>query len=716
MGCCVNENYINENYIIREYRNHMLNHMTKVFSNIDKSELNNIIEEQIMNNLNNPEVNLVNSYKGRQATTNLVDLGNYIEKSKPILLPSGVLFKNHDSDVKPVLPSIFGHYINERNIKKKKMFTFQEGTYEYELYDLLQLLAKIDANALYGLMGLDVSIIFNYDIASSVTLTGRGLISIAGCQIEMFLNNNVKFDSMGDIINLFEDVNNDFNSKHPTFFRDNNIIIDIYQCMDKLLKTCENNITGWYPNDSEKEYIYSYLFNSGQEFINRVYYKNNLFGFMEIPFISDLLIQIYTKMETPYVNPYNPPEEIKPTLDYLYELIYDYVYYKRIIDNSIFKYSNMMRSVNIITDTDSCIVCFNNWLKLVNKIVSGHNMKHEAKYIPYHKLYDGELRGFSKMEFPYRFNFKENKIEENEKKIPFLNFKNSDGHRFGLLNIGSYILGNIINDYVERYVYNANAFITDGDAHCLMKLKNEFLMKTILLTDAKKLYSSIIELREGNIENNKLDIKGLQIAKSTSNKRIRNDLQNLLYHLILNTDTVDYHEVIEQLSVLKETLKQSLQNKEKDYYNPLKVKSISSYDNPYSTQGVRGMILWNVLKDDEQPPFDLEELNYLDSLKVKIDPELLKQRYPEKYNKLANFLENDKDFIPKGNSSKGYNVDKAIKEINNISVPKNATIPDFLVDFIDYNTVIDNNLSKLPIEYIGIYKREAVPYTNIIKL
>lgn len=710
----IDNDFIESNYIVREYRNKMLNNMIKVFSDVDKNTLKEIINNQIINNFNNPEAKLVNSYKGKIADTNLVDVGNFIEKNNPILIPSGVMFHNHEnSNIESILPATFRYYIDKRDSLKDIMFTFKEGTYEYDLYDLLQLLAKVDGNALYGLMGLECSSIFNHDIASSVTLTGRGLISIAGCQIEMFLNNNVKFDSINDVLNLFDDVNNDI-SKYPTFFIDNNINISAVDCYEKVIKTCDNNITGWIPNESEKEYIYTYIVNSGQDFINRVYYKNNLFDFMKIPYISNLLIDIYTKMENPYINPYEPPLEIKDELNHLYELVYDFVYYKKIIDNSILKYSNMIRSVNIITDTDSCIVCFNRWLKLCEEIVSNYSMNADAKYIPYYKLVEGELRGFSKMEFPYKFNFKENKIEENEKRIPFLNFKNNDGHRFGLLNIGSYILGNIINDYVERYVYNANAFINDTDKHCLMVLKNEFLMKNILLTDAKKLYASIIELREGNIMNNKIDIKGLQIAKSTSNKRIRSDLENLLYHLILNPDTVDYHEVVEQLSVLKEILKNSLSNKEKDYYNPAKIKSISSYDNPYGKEGIRGMILWNIIKEPDQPLFDLEDLNFVDILKLSIDPNILKEKYPDKYNAIVEYCKEDPNFLPLPNNE--FNPDKMIKKINNISVPKNSIIPEFLVEFIDYDTIIDGNLSKLPIENIGIFKKNHVPYSNIIKL
>lgn len=708
----IDNDFIESYYLLREYRNNMFEHMKMVFSDIDENKLRNLINTKISQTLDIPDMSLYNSYKDKTAKSNLLEFGNFIEKSEPILTPSGVIFQNHSKGVDSVLPNRFMYYTNERKQLKDKMFTFPEGTYERELYDLLQLLAKIDANALYGMMGLACSLVFNNDIAASVTLTGRGLISIAGTQIEMFLNNNVKYEDMNDIINAFDEV-----QRHTIlnvgFLESNNVNITIEKCFEKILNSCINNISGWFPNDYDKNFILNYLNSFPQQVLNIFYYKNNLFEFIKLPKVKDIIIKMYMTLDKPYINPLEPPEEIKVDLDYLYSLIYDFVYYKNIINNAILKYSNMIRSVNIITDTDSCIVCFNNWYKLLCDIVSEAKMKPSAESIDYSTLVKGEVKAFSKYTFPKRFNFKEEKVEDNDilnDKPQLFTFENKDGHRFSLLNFGSYILGNIINDYVERYVDNCNAFITNEDKQCLMVLKNEFLMKNILLTDAKKLYASIIELREGSIENNKLDIKGLQMAKSTTNKKVRSELENLLYHLILNPDTIDYQEIINQLAVLKETLKESLRNKEKHYYNPKKIKSLSTYEDPYRTSGVKGMILWNLLKDDGQRSFDFNETNYADIAKIKINPQVMKEKYPDKYEILYNYLLEDNNF------TKGDKIDKVISDITHITVPKDEIIPDFLIDFIDYNTIVDDNISKLPIEFIGIHKKPHTPFSNIVSL
>lgn len=712
-----NKDDIDNNFIIRRYKEEMIKNMKRVYPDMDEKIIEEKVVNSIIENIDIPTVELINSYKGKKVETDLVTLSNQIDKNSPILCASGVLFKNHNSEEKAMLPKQFKRFISARDELKAKMFTYQEGTYLFGLYDLLQLLAKIDGNALYGKLGLPSSILFNHEIASSITLTGRALISIVGCQIEMFLNNNVKFEDINDVINLFDDIEEDLNNNPelPSIINEliysDNISITQEMVYNKIYESFKDNITGWIPNVNEDTFIRNTIAHVNKEVLALLYYKNNLFEFMRLPKISKIIIDIYTTAENPYINPYKPDNDIKGYLDLLYKYIYAVVYYKKIINNSILKYTNMTRSVNIITDTDSCIACFDEWYKLLREIVSGYKMKPSASYIPYDELIKGKLNGFDQFIYPYGYNYSNATLEVRPEYETFWNYKNRDGIRFTLLNIGSFILGNIINDYVDRFVCNSNAYLTGEEKRCVMVLKNEFLMKRILITDAKKLYASVIELREGEMYNNNLDIKGLQIGKSTSNERIRKELKDRLFNLILNPSEIDYKEIIEQMDVLKYQIKESLRNGDKDFYTPKKVKSISTYANPYSTQGVKSMILWNVLKDENQSPFDLEEMNYTDIVKLTIDPIILKEKYPDKYNNLCEYLKTDKGFT-KGE----VNLDKVIKEIKDIAVPKNESLPIFLREFINYNTVVNDNLTKMPLEHVGIHQHDKSSVTNIINL
>ena len=56
--------------------------------------------------------------------------------------------------------------------------------------------------------------------------------------------------------------------------------------------------------------------------------------------------------------------------------------------------------------------------------------------------------------------------------------------------------------------------------------------------------------------------------------------------------------------------------------------------------------------------------------------------------------------------------------IKAISLPPDVQIPDWLFDYIDFKTIVNDNLTPFPIETIGINRMDktAINYTNIIQL
>ena len=55
--------------------------------------------------------------------------------------------------------------------------------------------------------------------------------------------------------------------------------------------------------------------------------------------------------------------------------------------------------------------------------------------------------------------------------------------------------------------------------------------------------------------------------------------------------------------------------------------------------------------------------------------------------------------------------------IDAISIPKDTQIPDWLKEFIDYDSIVEDNIKGFPYESIGIQRldKNHVTYTNIIK-
>ena len=119
-------------------------------------------------------------------------------------------------------------------------------------------------------------------------------------------------------------------------------------------------------------------------------------------------------------------------------------------------------------------------------------------------------------------------------------------------------------------------------------------------------------------------------------------------------------------------------------------------------QGIKASIVWNTIRDESMEPIDLEVRNSVDILKINMTPRNIEKIQDEELKNKIISLMKQKEF------STG---------ITTIAIPKNATIPRWLVEFIDYTTIINDNLKVFPLDPIGVYKiNDNNNYTNIVKL
>ena len=87
-------------------------------------------------------------------------------------------------------------------------------------------------------MGLFSSLIYNENVASSITTQGRALVSSAGMVFEMFLANNVKFGSLNEIMTFIDHV---CQEKYTRKYNDRDFLdkdISVEDCFAKLILTC----------------------------------------------------------------------------------------------------------------------------------------------------------------------------------------------------------------------------------------------------------------------------------------------------------------------------------------------------------------------------------------------------------------------------------------------------------------------------------------------
>ena len=188
-------------------------------------------------------------------------------------------------------------------------------------------------------------IYYNLYTACSVTSQGKSANSAAALFFESFLNNNVPLGSMNELVTFIHNVINE-----KRFYNDRDILdrdIDIAECFYQLMSSTG---WGWIPSEEEMEIIWNMLSQLGQEDINRLFYKNNLFNFIDNSRVKNAIINFLCKLDKPYMDPNEIPEEASVELDIVYDMIREYVYYQHQMIDRLDKMYFLIRSNSIIQD------------------------------------------------------------------------------------------------------------------------------------------------------------------------------------------------------------------------------------------------------------------------------------------------------------------------------------------------------------------------------
>jgi hypothetical protein len=463
------------------------------------------------------------------------------------------------------------------------------------------------------------------------------------------------------------------------------------------------------PSEEDLTIVWEMMTRLKQEDLNRLYYKNNLYEFVENQALTNAVIYMLKQLNKPYLNPNKVPKEIEVELPEFWSLLEEYVYYSYQMIDRIDRVENMTRSVVAVIDTDSNFLSLDAWYRFILNKVYDIPMTIKTEYVNPVEFVDADefgdrepLKAVEFIDSPTDYNFYTDEVIEMEKTLNPIVIIPQECLRYSIINIIAYCLTQVINDYMKKYTMQSNSY--SPDRKCLLIMKNEFLFKRVMLTNAKKNYASIQELQEGNVVGNKLDLKGLSIAKSGTPKATQETLKNILYEDILNVKDVDQLKVLKELAKCENEIYQSLLNKKKTFYKPVTVKSINTYENPMGIQGIKASVVYNALRDEHLEAIDLYKRNSIDLVKVNITPknvENIKELYPDIYTKLLQLFK-QKEFTT---------------GITTVAIPKDVEAPDWVVEFIDYANIINDNICNFPLESIGLHMAQGnVNYTNILKI
>ena len=700
---CKLQNEIPKGEIIERYCRTMYEIVSRVAPRLEPFEIIEGIQYSIAKRYKEIPVKVHNNFKNRTAEMSLLELTNQLLQDNAILTTQGVLFAKYGSVHNPFY-NFVQYLLDKRDAAKKKMKTFDKGTEEYNKYNLMQLNYKVACNALYGCCGNWSSVFYNLYLCTAVTGQGRGCISASITMFESFLANNVKLGSLTEVLQFIENVASDIYNPFLHKFNDWDVLdkdISIEECFLKVMRQC--GYKSWVPTDMERDIIWMTICNLDQRTINALYYVNNLYEFCANSRVNALIMKILVNLEEPFMNPNEPPENIQIDLDVLYDMMKQYVYYRHLYIDKLERVYTMKRDITLLTDTDSCVVCLDEWYRYVLKFTIGVPMKIKYTKEQMHAAADKVILEYQKTEATSELDFYNQKLVDKKRlQYPAVIIE-EDNLRFSIINIISYIVSQLILDYMDLFSDNYNASAPGRKRMLIMK--NEFLFKSMLITPGKKNYATLQLLQEGRIipDDKQIDIKGLPLMKVGMPKSTSEQLQNLLEFDVLRKSFVDQVDLIRKFAVLEKKIYNSIAAKDKEYHKPARIKSINSYDMPMRIQGVKAAYAYNQIKSQEEEGVKLEERSTVLVIKTNItnkNVDMIVNTFPEHFLRMQKLLK-EEDFKGK---------------ITAIAIPTNIAIPDWIVPFIDYTSIIHDNLRNFPLEELGISKIDSkdITHTNMI--
>lgn len=713
------DKYIMVTGIVDLYKNEMVRILKRAYPYMPSQDIEMAVNYSINKRYKDEPCIVDNNYKKITIDDmTLRQVSDWILAKQPICTSYGVLIKRHGKVEHPLI-ELIRHFMEDRDVYKKMKFEYLEK-HDYEnvaKYDLMQLLTKRDGNSIYGCMGNAASLLYNLYIAASITAQGQSTISSAILFFESFLSNSVSFGSLEEVLHFIDNIVSEESKRK---FKDSDILdfnIDTDMCFAKVMKSCIDWRKGkikWIPSYDDAKLIYYTIKNLSAENKNRLFYKNNLYAFLDNRTPMNAIRIILQSLRRPYLTPKDVPDEIKVELEVLQDILREYVMYNYMYIDRIDRNINMIKNVCVVSDTDSAIVSFDAFYHFVLEKIMGTDIDTsaiETNVDDYIKSDDYIRKTTPKQEL--RYDFYNQKVVELESNIQPAVLIPQDNVRFSIINIIAYIAGNLCNEYILEYTKSNNSY-RDGEK-CLLYLKNEFLFSRMLLTDVKKNYASNQELQEGVILeqgiDTSMDIKGLPIKKSVTNDAAREALYDILYNDILKADNIDQLKIIEKIAIIEDKIKTSLMSGDKAFYKPLIVKGMSAYEDPMRIQGVKASIIWNRLRDNGLPAINVDARNSIYVIKVLITPSnisKIRESYPEIYEKAVDLFQDDSIF--KGEANK--------REITTLAIPRDTDTPKWVMEFIDYATIINDNLNTFPVESIGIPKlgKDNINYSTIMKI
>lgn len=648
-------------------------------SEID-SKLNKIIDK----NLVNRPVSLFNNYTNTSVRTNILELTDTIERNGLIITGGGCLFLPHGT--KPnILIDFIIEIMKRRKDAKKMRKNFDKGTDGWLKWDIAQLLNKLVINSLYGCCGYPGFALYNVFTAEAITAQGRHIITTAINMVEGFVGGAFFFTDENELNHYLVNINNEY-QKYGS------LDVSIFGIEDYLPLAYNKLITNskFTISDNMKDNLVKMLKSKDQAELALIYYKNNLIEFSKLDIIKSKYKYIienngllsFCEMEL------LKDDEMRKVTQDIWDLYEIFVLYNYPVNDRIRKAMYLPKTRALYTDTDSVFV----------------SVCHLVDFIK-----DEVLNGNNPM-------------------------ASDDDLTFTSVNLMLIFINIAIDRALKTLCSSTNI---EPEWATRLSMKNEFYLRKILFMEKKKRYISLSVLQEGQLlggGKGKPEIKGIEFIKSTTKPYLRDYFTKIATEEILYAKEISPNRIFKKMAELKADIEYGMSHGDSKYYKQSKVKTPDNYKNPFSTQGITAVMLWNTLCPHAQIelPADVNIVPIKSLQQAKPDeskktsPTQVIRADPFKNKNIAELADKYPDVYERLHDQIYLNTNPLIRYMNltSIALPKNTDIeiPKYVFELINYDDIVNNSIQLfLPVmESLGIYSIPSTTntshMTNIIQL
>ena len=633
---------------------------------IDEEYARTAARRIIKEHMNDPTVIMDNNVTGDHGTITLSKLCSWINKENPVISGNATFYCQPTVSKSPTSNMLKSMKKGRSSVKKAMFKALSVGDMDlYVMLDLEQQNLKVIMNAEYGGSGTPTAAFYTKYSPAATTLMAQSIITVMAAFFESMLGNNQKFFNINEFFDWAHFVRQK-KEKIPKWVM-RRTSREVY----RRLLPCFITVT-----KEELEVLQQFLDNMTDDELTYFYYANNLNMFIfDHPhvqkYIKEILIRLPNYEASPqgvpdafadkfkdkdeynawvskqmFLDPNNPPDQIKELLEDLSNIIHQMVFVEYITPDSIEKLNNHKRNTVLLVDTDSNIINSNLFVSFT-----------------LNKVFPHETFGRSKMY-----------------------------NEMILVNVIGVVLSKAVNSMLMYYARCHN--INDEDAKELT-MKNEFMFRRLFLMLVKKRYVASIVLREGNIMMPfKKEIKGVNFIKADISEDIQKRLEGILCKYILFSDEIDLHGMVKELKQFEKDIYTSLKEGSVKYLKTSVYKDASAYKDrenkdgskssgAWAIQVYRGSTIWNEL-------YPLKKINAFERVKIlKLavqsidDLQKIQYKFPEEYQMAVNkIFHSDNGMIVKS----GLNV---------ICIPASVKqIPAWLIPLIDYDILISDVISS----------------------